>query len=700
MKKLFITNLFLFAFLLVLNAQFPEFTRIDTGSIYESQGTLARFSGILFDIDNDGDLDPIISNKNAIGITASPLTLYKNERTGIYIQQKIFLPEYSNAFEVFHPSPMGDIDNDGDIDVIANSNFDKIGVFVNDGYGNFLSDTSINVQNSFNSSYPVLLDYNKDGHLDLLYFSLTVRVFYNDGNGKFPDRETITNINRPTSDWLHSMAWGDADNDGDMDVYCGFSKVAKNAFFINTGDSLEQVDENHITLSDTSMTPSVNWVDYDNDGDMDLCVIHEDPDTINGLLPALYENLGNLEFEKHILLDESYKGSFTISSYWCDLDNDGDQDLFITLEDGPYPFSGPYEGLYSPTLYNILCLNDGNGQFTNLLNHTLSLGEGHTAKVFDHDNDGDLDVLTIGNAYDALGHNHLYINEGNDNSSISISCVDKFNCATPYGTRIYAKTMIDGKYVCQTREIALIDGNVAFAYTPVHFGLGDADVIDTLLIRWPSGHVDEYIDVHSNQFFRAIEDSALVIDFNATNYIQYSPRIANLDLEGTGHSTNIDLREHYHFMKGDTVPAIVGDTLTFSIYHNGSSDTVQATLDGSILTLEALANTGSSKIQIIASAGFTERMDSFTVYIGQSSVPSNNIMNDLRIYPNPAHQELNISAKGSTINEVSIYSITGQKILQAGPVNGSIDISHLKTGMYIVEVSIENTRLRRKLIVE
>ena len=108
------------------------------------------------------------------------------------------------------------------------------------------------------------------------------------------------------------MAWGDADNDGDMDVYCGFSRgIAINAFFINTGDSLESVDQNHITLSDTSRTTSVNWVDYDNDGDMDLSVMSEDPDTINGVLPALYENLGNLEFEKHIIIDEKYRGSIT-----------------------------------------------------------------------------------------------------------------------------------------------------------------------------------------------------------------------------------------------------------------------------------------------------------------------------------------------------------------------------------------------------
>ncbi len=77
-----------------------------------------------------------------------------------------------------------------------------------------------------------------------------------------------------------------------------------------------------------------------------------------------------------------------------------------------------------------------------------------------------------------------------------------------------------------------------------------------------------------------------------------------------------------------------------------------------------------------------------------------NDITSLLVYPNPAHQELNISAEGSTIDEVSFYSITGQRILRVGPVHGSIDISQLQAGMYIVEVSIENLKLRRKLVIE
>jgi len=72
----------------------------------------------------------------------------------------------------------------------------------------------------------------------------------------------------------------------------------------------------------------------------------------------------------------------------------------------------------------------------------------------------------------------------------------------------------------------------------------------------------------------------------------------------------------------------------------------------------------------------------------------------LTIYPNPASQELNTTAEGYTIDEVTIYTLTGQRILQDRPVDGTIDISHLQQGMYIVEVTIENTRIRKKFLVQ
>lgn len=55
---------------------------------------------------------------------------------------------------------------------------------------------------------------------------------------------------------------------------------------------------------------------------------------------------------------------------------------------------------------------------------------------------------------------------------------------------------------------------------------------------------------------------------------------------------------------------------------------------------------------------------------------------------------------GFEIDDVNIYTLTGQHVLQANPANEAIDISALQPGMYTVEVTVENTRLRQKLLVQ
>lgn len=501
------------ALALTAQAQFPTFTPVDTGAIVDLSIEHENLSAHMFDVDNDGDIDPVIgySSGDNNGYPA-PLNLYRNEGNGLFIPS-VHLPETSNAFPVSFTSPAGDIDNDGDIDVIGQKKFDtRLAVFFNDGHGNFTSDTMFHLSNSNDSFYPVLLDFNKDGFLDILRFDDDIYVVYNNGSGKFRERE---NIGRYGSDvWFHhSMSLADADNDGDMDAYCGHSfGSGKNFFFINTGDTLEKVGEDHITLSDPTYTVCVNWADYDNDGDMDLYVHNFTDDTIDGPLPSLYENLGNLDFAKHTILDEKYRSVYSNSSNWADLDNDGDLDLFLPVENNPFFLDeSPLYGLLPCHPFNILYLNDGNGGFTEVTDNALTQSDCHTAEIFDFDNDGDLDVLTIGNAWANNGHNQLFINEGNSNSSILLNCKDRYGCVTPFGTRIYARTEISGKHVVQTREITPVDGNLSFGNIRMHFGLGDAERVDTLTIHWPSGHVDEHLNLDANEIYWAVENEGIYV---------------------------------------------------------------------------------------------------------------------------------------------------------------------------------------------
>lgn len=52
-----------------------------------------------------------------------------------------------------------------------------------------------------------------------------------------------------------------------------------------------------------------------------------------------------------------------------------------------------------------------------------------------------------------------------------------------------------------------MSGHASYNSTRVHFGLGDAEVIDTLVIRWPSGHVDKHLNVQAKQIYELIENA-------------------------------------------------------------------------------------------------------------------------------------------------------------------------------------------------
>ena len=111
--------------------QIPGFTRTDTGDMTESQG---GHSGIgWLDMDNDGDLDLILNNYGAF-YRNKPNLVYRNERNGDFVQT--LEGDYPNKVMFSaDPGPYGDVDNDGDIDILLSGfNDPKYRVYKNNGY--------------------------------------------------------------------------------------------------------------------------------------------------------------------------------------------------------------------------------------------------------------------------------------------------------------------------------------------------------------------------------------------------------------------------------------------------------------------------------------------------------------------------------------------------------------------------------------
>lgn len=677
----------------------PAFNLLSSCAVSKSTGYHDGSGWV--DIDNDGDLDLIITNSSGDN---KPNLLYRNERAELFtLIENIEYTEQTVKMGL--AGPFGDLDNDGDEDIILS---DWLGysyhTFMNDGYGNFIKRATLSKKDWALAS---LLDMNSDGYLDLIdIHSISGKIYLNDGQGNYDEFEPIKVVPPHSTSYLISISFSDADNDGDMDLYSGYwfseghTATEKNLFFLNNGTGqFDQTKDTLIFLSETAMTMGANWVDYDNDGDMDLYVLESSvygPATDH--TGVLYENKGGLVFEEHVIEPKEYCNTHKTSPIWGDLDNDGDQDLLISVE------KNEFYGHTTSLKHNILFQNNGDGSFTEIKEGSLVQESSHTATMEDFDNDGDLDVLMVGFSFEKNGTNYLYENEGNDNNWLELTCIGTQSSKTPYGARIHVIANINGKRTIQTREISSTTGhNTVYPSSRLHFGLGDAEMVDSLIIRWSMGQVDVLTNVKANQFYRAIEDSALEIDFKASNYIRQDPGLIDTAIY-EGESLSFNLADHYQLVTGDTVPESVEETLLFSLYNNENTDAVNASVEENVLTLIPGTTGGISTVQVIISAGFTERVDGFRVEYKVPSAISNELAPQLRIYPNPVKDILNIDYSAREVNTINleILDISGKVVYEdsyaSDILTQTLNLEKLDAGIYIIRIGNEEYNYAQKVI--
>ncbi len=79
---------------------------------------------------------------------------------------------------------------------------------------------------------------------------------------------------------------------------------------------------------------------------------------------------------------------------------------------------------------------------------------------------------------------------------------------------------------------------------------------------------------------------------------------------------------------------------------------------------------------------------------------SENQLSNIRIFPNPARRTIRIkSADNEIINEIIIYNQMGNKVFAQTQLSGSIDVSDLDVGMYVIEIVLDNFKVRKKLMI-
>jgi hypothetical protein len=528
-------------------------------------------------------------------------------------------------------------------------------------------------------------------------------MYKNNGDNTFSE----VSIGPPTDNSIgisQSSSWSDCDNDGDLDlfepnflIFWESSTPPNNKLHINNNDgTFSELNSLSPIVTDGLGASGGAWGDYDNDGDMDIYVFSV---MVGETTNYLYRNMGNLNFERVILEPDSTKMKFTYSGTWGDFNNDGFLDLFV----GVVPANNVLEK--SCTFKeNLFFINNGDGTFSRKTTGSIIKDGAQALAANDFDNDGDLDlIITHGNLANPR-LTYIYANNGNENNWMNFTCEGTHSNRSAIGTRIRVKAHIGENDVWMMRELTQENGLHSCNGARLHFGLGDAELADSVIMYWPIGHIDTVTNLSANHFYKAIEDSIIEICYKATNYIQLLPNFDTVKFTESGESINIDLQDHYRLITGDTVPEISGDTLNFELHSNENNDVVTASLNGSVLTLQAASLEGTSRIQVIVSAGFTKRMDQILVSFDDGITSSNLIIKELliNVYPNPTSEQLTIESQLPITGTIQLIN-TISHIVHSEEIQNkkthTIKLDTYPPGVFILRIS-NGGNITQKLIVK
>ncbi len=399
-------------------------------------------------------------------------------------------------------SSWADYQNDGDLDLIY-SRFSapstlQTRIYVNDGNGQFTeANTILNTINSATWSTQ-WCDYNNDSYPDfILTFadgflnpsSFPNRLYRGNADGTFT--AVTASYEFLTEKAAYTVSnWTDYDEDGDTDLFIASGPAAgptgikpdflfKNLLKETGSEGFEKIPTSVLSFSeDPQDGQCYNAIDYDNDGDLDICLTN-----YSGVENKFYVNNSGTYVKTDVPFTAT--NNQNLSNAWGDFDNDGDLDVIIT---GSNPTGS---GFY---------INNGDGTFTeketNFIN-TATKGNSTGSAIGDYDNDGDLDFFVVGKNIKALFRNDLVIK----NHYVNLKLIGNPSNKAGLGARLELTARINGKLVTQKREISASNTFMGHNSLRAHFGLNKAPKIEKLVIYWPSGNEDTYLNLRVNQFY-------------------------------------------------------------------------------------------------------------------------------------------------------------------------------------------------------
>jgi len=486
------------------------------------------------DYDNDGNPDILLINgADFPGHKAHRATmkLYRNNGNGTFtdVTTKTGLDVEMYGMGV----AVGDYDNDGWEDIYV-TGLGEARLFHNE-HGHFRDVTqSAGVNNTGFGASAAWVDYDRDGKLDLfvtnyvawsekgdLYCTLdgrhksyctpeaykgaTSRLFHNLGNGRFEDVTQKAGIYDPTSKSL-GVAVVDYDRDGWPDLAVS-NDTERNKLYHNNrnGTFTEQGVQAGIAFSEDGIARGamgIDDADFDHSGFPSLAI-----GNFSNQMLGLYHNEGNrffIDIAPSSSIGRASLLSLSFGLFFFDYDLDGLEDIFVAnghIEPDINRIQQQVAYAQLPLVFH----NEGNDRFQESgkrLGFTRKF-VARGAAYADFDNDGAPDILLTNNG----GPAYLFHNVGGSrNNAIRIKTVGTRSNRDGIGAEVRVQsaagegwqTVHSGSSYCSQSELVLT------------FGLGRANIAESVEIIWPSGQHDALHRLKANNTYTIQEGGTII----------------------------------------------------------------------------------------------------------------------------------------------------------------------------------------------
>lgn len=435
----------------------------------------------LADYDGDGLLDIYV------GTRLGPNRLFRNVG-GMQFEEKAALAGVADPGNTMSAIWV-DVDNDGDPDLATGNSNSANRFYLNNGNGTFTDVTDdwgmgvMATTRSINAA-----DVNGDGWVDLYCSNLTAQntLWLNNGGTGF------TNATFASGALDFGVAMGtiflDIDNDGDQDLYLTHDANQTNILYLNNGNGVFTSAAAAAGLDYQGNCMGVDAADVNGDGFLDLY--------ISNLYPSeLFLSNGDGTYTASGAAAGVDDTGMTWGTSFFDYDQDGLHDLYIAND-----------YLFSPAP-NILYHGEADGTFTVVSSGDATLEHPYSDNgmaMGDLDGDGDLDVVIATHGATGQPGPTILRNDAATGHGLIIHLEGTTSNRDAIGARATA-------YAGGTARIAEVHcgrGYSGGAPLDLHWGLGAAAVVDSVVIQWPSGIVSSHAGLAVDTAYVIVEPGA------------------------------------------------------------------------------------------------------------------------------------------------------------------------------------------------